>query len=234
MLSLKQNRHLSGNMLKILGAVFMLIDHIGLYMEEYRFLRIIGRLSMPLFAFMISEGTKYTRNKLKYFMGIFCLGVLCQFVEYIYNDSTYMGILITFSISILLIYLFDKLKQVLLDNDIIKKTVWLGIFILAVTGVYVLNIYVEIDYGFWGCMLPLLISVFNGENHDIKIIRMIMIFIGLVLVSVSLGGIQWYCILSLPFIAMYSGKRGEKNLKYFFYIFYPLHLVILEIIFSLL
>ena len=60
-------RILSGNMLKILGAVFMLIDHIGVvFFPEVKILRILGRISFPIFAFMIAEGCRYTRNKLRY------------------------------------------------------------------------------------------------------------------------------------------------------------------------
>jgi len=43
-------------------------------------------------------------------------------------------------------------------------------------------------------------------------------------------GNQWYSLLVIPFILLYSGKRGKVNTKYFFYIFYPAHLAILQAI----
>ena len=62
---------ISGNQLKILAAIFMVIDHVGLmFFPSMIIFRCIGRLSMPIFAFMISEGARYTRNKLKYFLVI--------------------------------------------------------------------------------------------------------------------------------------------------------------------
>ncbi len=234
--NIKQKGFLSGNMLKLIGALLMLVDHIGLFMTEYDFLRIIGRLSFPVFAFMIAEGARYTKNKPKYFIGIFALGVICQAATYIYNESTYMCILITFSISVILIYSFQKLKNIVLDKCTpdAEKIRWIMLFVILVLGVYFINLHIEIDYGFWGCMLPLLISAFHGmgESLDTKRTSLVMLFAGLVLVSASLGGIQWYSLLSVPLIAMYSGKRGRYNMKYLFYIFYPFHLAVLQLIFT--
>ena len=53
-----------------------------------------------------------------------------------------------------------------------------------------------------------------------------------VLLSMGLqdGGIYWYAMLSLPFLALYNGERGKHKLKYMFYIFYPAHLVLLYVI----
>ena len=96
---------LDGNMLKIIAAVCMLIDHIGVRIfPEAIILRIIGRMSFPIFAFMIAEGCRYTKNKLRYFLSVFLLGAACQIVYYLYDESLDMCILITFSLSILIIY----------------------------------------------------------------------------------------------------------------------------------
>ena len=48
------------------------------------------------------------------------------------------------------------------------------------------------------------------------------------MLAADLGGTQWYSLLALPLLLLYSGKRGKANLKYFFYIFYPVHLVVLQ------
>ena len=56
-------RPLSGNALKILAAIFMTLDHMGLMLFPHiPLLRILGRLALPIFAFMIAEGCKYTRD----------------------------------------------------------------------------------------------------------------------------------------------------------------------------
>jgi hypothetical protein len=96
---------------------------------------------------------------------------------------------------------------------------------------------VTIDYGFWGALAPAfltLIRVPKGalnkvwqsiDNHFTRL----LFFAGcLVLVAFSYGGIQFYSLLALPLLLLYSGKRGKYKLKYFFYIFYPTHLAIIQ------
>ena len=52
--------------------------------------------------------------------------------------------------------------------------------------------------------------------------------IGLTGVCIAMGGIQWYSLLALPLLALYRGQRGTYRLKYLFYAYYPIHLMILE------
>ena len=66
---------LSGNGLKLVAALTMLIDHVGMLLfPQVLLLRIIGRLAFPIYAFMIAEGCRYTKNKLRYFLMVFLLG----------------------------------------------------------------------------------------------------------------------------------------------------------------
>ena len=59
---------LNGNHLKLIAAFTMLLDHVGILLfPQIRLLRILGRLAYPIFAFMIAEGCRYTKNKLRYF-----------------------------------------------------------------------------------------------------------------------------------------------------------------------
>ena len=62
---------LSAFHLKTVACILMVIDHIGLVIFPYvQILRIIGRLSFPIFAYFITEGCKYTKNKFKYFLTV--------------------------------------------------------------------------------------------------------------------------------------------------------------------
>ena len=215
-------KFLTGNALKILAAIFMTIDHIGVILfPRVLFLRIIGRLAMPIYAFMIAEGCKYTRNKQKYFGMVFGLGAVCQAVYYFFDGSLYLSILITFSLSIAMIYTLQDWKQ--------KKTAQSAlVFGAAVAAVYLLNQIFEIDYGFWGCMLPVFAALPHGTDRDCIPANTAALGLGLILLSLSLGGVQFFSLAALPLLFAYNGKRGTLNLKYFFYIFYPVHLVVLE------
>lgn len=215
---------LSGNALKILAAIFMTIDHIGvLLLPDAVWCRIVGRLALPIFAFMIAQGCKYTRNKGKYFGNIFILGVLCQIVYYFADGSLYFSILITFSLSILTIYALQFWK-----NRKTALSAW--VFAGAVTLVYGLNRVFIIDYGFWGCMLPVFAAAFQGTKKDRLPVHLGMLGIGLMLLALDFGGIQFFSLLALPLLGCYNGRRGTGNLKSFFYIFYPAHLVVLQAI----
>ena len=215
-------KFLSGNALKILAAIFMTIDHIGvILLPRVLLLRLIGRLALPIYAFMIAEGCKYTRNKKKYFGMVFGLGSVCQIVYYLFDGSLYFSILITFSLSILMVYALQYWKQ--------KKTAFSGlVFGAAVAAVYLLNQAFEIDYGFWGCMLPVFAALAHGTEQDSDTVNITMLGIGLVFLGLSTDAVQCLALMALPLLYAYNGKRGTLNLKYFFYIFYPAHLVILE------
>lgn len=233
---------LSSNALKILGAIFMLIDHAGLMLfPSIRLLRIIGRLAFPIFAYMIAEGCRFTKNKLKYFLTVFILGALCQTVYFIYDGELYFSILITFSLSILLIYSMQFAKEKLFDKNccFITKLFSIVLFISLIYLVYFLNQIFAIDYGFWGSIAPLGASLFIKPNSvkstvwqiiDNKFTSLFLFAIFLLILANVSNNNQIYSLFAIPLLALYSGKRGKANLKYFFYIFYPLHLVLLQAI----
>ena len=216
-----QNR-LSGNGLKIIAAISMLLDHMGLMLfPRVTLFRILGRLALPIYAYMIAEGCRYTRNRKRYFLGIFLLAAVCQAVYFFATGSLYFSILVTFSLGILVVYALQNWQS--------RRDLPSVLLLMAGVGaVWLLNRAFTIDYGFWGCMLPVLASLPGGKQQE----RIGMLGAGLVLLALSLGGIQWYALAALPLLLLYSGERGKYNMKYFFYIFYPAHLVILELIYS--
>lgn len=232
----------SGNQLKVLAALLMVVDHVGVMLfPSVNVLRYIGRLSMPIFAFMIAEGCRYTKNKTKYFALIFALAVACQVAYAIFNpNDLYFSILITFSLSILAIFSLDHLKKCFFEKGKgwQEKTISTITFCLVIVGISLFNKFYKVDYGFWGCMLPAFASLLDFrkiDNDRLKKLddlfyRKLCFAVGLIVLvftSESLS-LSIYALLSLPILFLYSGERGKLKMKYFFYIFYPLHLVVLE------
>lgn len=227
---MKSGLHLDGNTLKIIAAISMFIDHMGyILFPEIEIFRIIGRLAFPIFAFMISEGCMHTKNKPRYLLTISTLAILCQIVYYLFDKSLDMCILVTFSLSILMIYALQNFKSVISSKSSSGRSCVLSgcVFLLAVIFVYQINQWLVIDYGFLGCMAPAAASLFGDNSTDIykRILAFSMV---LLVIAMTFGGNQFYSLLAIPLLLFYSGERGKWRMKYFFYIFYPVHLVVLQ------
>lgn len=214
----------SATALKLLALVTMTIDHIGyMFFPGVAAWRIVGRLAYPIFAFMIAEGCRYTRSRARYLGSIALLAFVCQLVYFIVDGSLFMCVLVSFSLSVILIFMFEDARK--------KKTpVWLPVLVLLMIMAAcdelprILAAYgFAIDYGFAGIVLPVLISV----SHE-KWPRLALTALGLVLVAIPMGGVQWWGLLGIIPLALYNGQRGRYKLKYFFYLYYPLHLAALE------
>ena len=240
---------LSGNAIKFIAAFCMLIDHMGVILfPEYIVFRIIGRIAFPIFAFMIAEGCRYTKNKLKHFLTVAIFGILMQVGFYIFDPKTALeeiNIFITFTFSIMMIYALEAFYSSLFDKEAKAwRKILTGIVFLAlVMAVYYLSFKINFDYNFYGAMIPVFASLFMlPKNCDIewlkkldnKYMHILMLGIGVALMVLP-SPIKYkrYALLSLIVLLFYSGKKGKLKTKYFFYIFYPLHLILLEGIYIL-
>ncbi len=221
-LDLFKKGFLTSNMLKVIAMVTMLIDHVGVHLfpTEISF-RIVGRLAMPIFAYLIAEGCRYTKNKPRHFSEVFLLGAFCQTVMFI-GGETKLNILMTFSVSILLIYITDIAMK---DKRFLALPIVLVPLLYPTVTMILPRIGVAFDYGYFGIILPLLAFVPKK-----KILKVAAFAVGLVLLSRVSGKIQFYSLFALIPIFFYNGERGKFGFKYAFYIFYPLHLFVIFVI----
>lgn len=219
---------MSGNMLKMIALIAMTIDHLGMIMfPEYEWMRIVGRVAFPIFAFMIAEGCRYTKNRAKYLSQIGFLGIGMQMVLYFATGSLYQSVFISFSLAIILIYTVDRAKS----EQKIEYWLYVGAAVLLVTFLcFGLTDILEktdydIDYNIVGILIP--IMCYFTENRR----RKIWVFaLGLIALSVYYGGIQWYCLLAIPLVGMYNYRKGKANIKNFFYYYYPAHMCLIYVI----
>lgn len=216
---------LSGNQLKIIALIAMTVDHAGVTLfPGVPLLRIIGRLAFPIFAYMIAEGCQYTHDRRKYLLAMSGLAATCHTVYFLAMGSLYMSVLVSFSLAICLIYAVDFAKGK-------GGTAWLAplagltlVFFLCEMLPHMLpHTDYGIDYGLWGCLLPLF--VYLGKT---KWERLWLAAIPLCMLGAQYGTLQWFGLLALLPLAMYNGTRGKRKLKYLFYIYYPLHLVVIQ------
>ena len=221
-------RGLSGNWLKIIAMISMLADHIGvILLPQVGVLRMIGRLAYPIFAYMIAEGCRYTKNRALYLGQIGVLGLGCQIVCAFFANGWHLNILITFSMAILLIYGIEGFVK---NRNAFSLTVM--ILTLATVGLIELilpEIFAEQgfhpDYGALGVMLPVLVYFARGKWGRLFFTAIILLAMG-----ISSGGAQWWGLAALPLLALYNGRRGRLRLKYLFYVFYPAHLAVLYLL----
>lgn len=227
--------------LKVIAISLMLIDHIGaILFPTVWILRIVGRLSFPIFAFLISEGFFHTRSVKKYLTRLGICAIVFQMPDWfsrVYSIAFEMpdfGIRYTFNIfstlflGLCAIALFDALKT---------KSVWLTLvptlMIAAAAEV------ISADYGAYGVLYILLFYLTRGKVYNM-IMGGVILHGGYGLYELAISfintgaatfvhSIQIYSLCSLPIVALYNNERGRKA-KSFFYIFYPVHLIVLYII----
>lgn len=214
---------LTGNQLKLIALVLMTIDHVGAYLlPQFRILRYIGRLAMPIFAWMVAEGCQYTKSRLRYFLTMAGVALIMQTVEYVFRNSLQQCILVTFSMSILMIWAVDVASR---KQSFLSVCV-MGLVFCGVT--YICHFMhipgFSVDYGIMGAMLP--VAVYLGRNKSEKLILSAIMQAAVAMTSAA-PETQWFSLFSLLLLALYNGKRGKKGMKYLFYLYYPLHLVAL-------
>lgn len=216
----KKYSGLTGNQLKIIAMIAMTCDHVGLQLfPDVLLLRIIGRLALPIYAYMIAEGCRYTRNRKKYLLRLFLLAAGCQVVYFFAMGSLYQCILVTFSLSVCLICAIDNTQE---RTDLGSRLLALGVFcavLFLCVGLPLLLPGFEIDYGFFGVLLPVLIYFGKPSHH--------FLLAGLLLLCFAYGGIQWWCLAAIPLLGQYNDQRGKYPIGKLFYIYYPLHLVVI-------
>ena len=231
--------------LKIIACISMLIDHTGFVLfPETEAFRIIGRIAMPIFAFFIGEGCFYTKNRRKYFLRVFILGLICQAVyiaeSFITKSGSgfYLNILLTFSLSIIACSAYLNYKENRKGEGkqkYISTAIWIFtvIFILALEGfcqnsLDIIGTEITIDYGIFGIFLPFFVVMNKSKGYKLLSFTVALLFSGYNYYGFNV--MLFAAALSIPLLILYNGKAGKMNLKYFFYAFYPCHLAAIYLI----
>ncbi len=211
---------LTGNQLKLIAMLSMTCDHVGLQLfPDVLLLRVLGRLALPIYAYMIAEGCRHTRSRKNYFLRLAILAAVCQGVYFVAMGSLYQCILVTFSLSLLVIFALERYQE---KQDMPSRLLALGALISALfltMGLPLLLPGFEIDYGIAGVLLPVLIYFGRPVHH--------FLLVGVLLLCFAYGGIQWFSLAAIPLLGQYNERRGKYPIGKLFYVYYPLHLVVI-------
>lgn len=240
---LSKRGFLSNNALKLIAAALMVCDHVGmLIFPEIRLFRILGRLAFPIFAYLIAEGAKHTRSYLRYFLTMAGFATVIQVGYYLFRRSLEMSVMVTFTLSLLIIFALELFKKALFTKPSSKGKILATatLFVGTVLLVAFLSLVVDLDYHFSGCLLPVFPSLLTTpkvehppkifDTLDAKLPRLLATSVGILFLALDFGGSQFFGFLALPLLLLYSEARGKWKMKYFFYVFYPLHLIVLYFI----
>ena len=224
------------NILKYIAVVAMIIDHsalvfVGMDKPLGIAMRVVGRLTAPIMCYFLVEGFLYTRSKKKYGERLFIFALISQ-IPFIYLLAGYFWVLKLNMIATLFLCFLMLLCLEKISNIPLKV-------------ICILSIAVACDCCDWGTMAPLWVLIFYVIHEDKK--KMCMVYAAACIfwvvrccsVAVS-GGNEWYSALwqagsfgFIPVIYLYNGENGKSSRfsKWFFYWFYPMHLLILGVIY---
>lgn len=229
--------------LHIMAMLFMLCDHMwGTSFVSNDMFTCIGRLTFPIYAFMIVEGYFHTHDLKLYVKRLFWFAVLSEIPFNLMMGSNLFypvsqNVLWCFLISIGLIHWNETVKE-----KQVWKRILVGIATLFIA--YIGGIITFIDYNNAGILMVLTFYFFRGKkwwNYLGQLLCMLYInfeMLGGLEHEINLFGNSYFiarqglALLALIPIWLYNGKQGyhSKNMQYIYYTFYPLHMLILVIL----
>ena len=231
----KTDRIIPQEVLKIIACVTMLIDHFGAavvpalpidnMVDVYYVCRIIGRMAFPIYCFLLVEGMRHTRNAGKYILRL-AIGILLAElpVDLLFEGGfswAYQSVMVTLTLGAVMVFLMQKT-----DKKVLQALIAVPFAVLAELA--------KCDYGGWGIAMIALFAIV--EQLPLQILLLGALSVLMPSAMVALGGmsisVQMFSILGMLPIYFYSGEKltDSRAVQWCFYLFYPLHLLILWII----
>ncbi|PVX23008.1 MAG: fimbrial assembly protein [Candidatus Bathyarchaeum sp.] len=209
-------------LLKWIAILTMTVDHVGAFLfPELEFLRLIGRVAFPLFAYLLILGMESTRNIQHYFLRLFLFALLSQVPFFLAADHgpfESLNIFFTLSFGLLFVYFFKK-----------------GSLIAFVP--VILSFVLPFDYSIYGITLIgcMYILTKNTKFGAVLLVLLNSLFL-------IYWNTQFLSLFALPLILLYNNGYLNTKItfsedftipawrKYFFYVYYPLHLTVIYLI----
>ena len=240
--------------LQTIALITMTIDHIGKMLIPMKsplfdIFFYIGRIAMPLFALMIAEGYMHTRNIKKYLGRLLFFGLVIEIFYFSFACLTgntmkvALNIFLTFFMGLLMLTLLkDKRWYVKLSAIIPLGLMFLTDVVLRDVDIFGVRYWINFEYSFYAIFLILWFGFFkNSWLRASGVLVATLLFCQTLIVDYHglfavlnleniylIGKWQQWAVLAIPFILIYNGQKGKIAYpKYFFYFYYPLHMVLL-------
>lgn len=227
--TVKIKQNLDTNFIKLVAVISMFIDHFSKeFFPDNVFFAMIGRIAFPLFAYCIVVGCLYTHDIKKYMIRLTVFGVISQpLFNLAFHPSLQQFIQEFFSLNIFFTLLAGVLAVAACMN--FRKHWWMLVIAVA------MEFFIGLDYGF-NAIILMMVFYFCRKNSILSFILVTFLigwgwgFRGDFITIAGIGlDRQVFSVLALPFIYIHTNFHPKIN-KYFFYIFYPAHLLLLFIV----
>ncbi len=222
---------LSANVIKYIAIIAMLIDHIAWAFFNTnsllgQIMHIIGRTTAPIMCFFIAEGYYKTRNLNKYIVRLAIFSVISYFAFTFEHTGHFLAL---YNFGVILTLMLGLIALVACKND--KFPLYVKIIITTI-------LCFASTIGDWPIFGVLYVLAFglNRKSFKKQVLWFSIISIAMVSLSVLSNTRTWYwslfqlgVFLALPLLYFYNGQRGKGGQfnKWVFYVFYPLHLIII-------
>lgn len=214
--------------------------------------RMIGRTAMPIFAFLIVEGYIHTRSRARYLLRLLVFAVLSAYpfkaLFYPYDAAMHCDTLFTLALGLIAVWVTDTvlMRYIGLASErevppadenaedercraavdplpirILQILIRLMIAAAATTLCCLTANYIGADYRYGGVLLVVILYLLRG-------IRIAGVALGYAWIS-WYNSNEIYAFLAMVLLQCYNGRRGQQ-LRYFYYLFYPGHLLLLLIL----
>lgn len=246
----RPKRGISGSTLKLIAVITMIIDHtaagiLGRYLmisgigsldvnnmtaieqwmlqnaqlySIYNIMRMIGRIAFPIYCFLLVEGFEHTRNRTKYAARLLLFAAVSELpFDLLFNGKIlefgYQNVFFTLFLGLAVMMGLQWVEEHMSGRPLVST---LLIVVVIVAGMMAAK-FAKTDYAEIGVMCIVVIYLFRKKKVW-QIVAGCIVF-------------AWELTAPLAFvpIGFYNGKRGW-NLKYFFYLVYPVHLLLLYLI----
>ena len=233
---------INANQLRVLAMFLMLLDHLWATLVPGNFwMTYLGRAAFPIFAFQISEGFFHSADRKRYAKRLFLFALLSEIpFDLIYGGTVlypfHQNVMFTLLLGLLACCAIDRAR-----GERTAKAVLRGA--LSVAGILLLSLIGMVDYGWKGVMTVVAFYLLRDFPFAWLAQFVALMLLNIVLFegqTIPLLGwdfpTQGFAVLSLLPIWLYNGRRGGggKALQYAFYAFYPVHMLVLYLLFSIL
>lgn len=239
----KERKGLSTFLLHLIAMGAMLCDHLWVSVVPLDLLTWLGRIAFPLFAFMLAEGYFHTRNVKKYALRLLLFALISEIPFNLFCAGGWFypfhqNVLWTLLLSLLCIHLIEITRR--------RNRRWLTLLVTVATSVigYLLGFLTMVDYYGYGVLTVLIFYFLRERKWYCLVLQIVLLgyinfeMMGGLSIPVRIFGGTWelpqqgMALLALIPIWLYRGRQGPHNrmIKYSFYAFYPLHMLILFVL----